>query len=139
MDAWLAAFKDIAPYLTQPLVLIGFVLLLFFGIHRTLLKAGIIPPLTARTGGKVVQLLLRYGFVVALVVIVLGFALQFYKTQKLAEVSADRHRAELAEQAKTGLEKRLEDALSQLADEKQRAEVLQEQSKNLSRYHPVEA
>jgi hypothetical protein len=44
MDTSLAAFKEIAPYLTQPLVLVGFVLLLFFGLHRSLLKAGIIPP-----------------------------------------------------------------------------------------------
>jgi len=65
MYALLAAFGKIAPYLTQPLVLVGFVLLLSFGIHRTLLKAGIIPPLTARTGGKVVQLLLRYPSTVA--------------------------------------------------------------------------
>ncbi len=71
MEAWLAAFKDIAPYLTHPLVLVGFVLLLFFGLS-----------LSARTGGKVVQIPLRHSFVVVLVVIVLGFALQFYKTQK---------------------------------------------------------
>lgn len=72
----LQAFKDIAPYLTHPLVLVGFVLLLFFGVHRTLIKAGIIPPLDQQTGSAVVQRLLRYGFVIALVVIVLGFGLQ---------------------------------------------------------------
>ena len=107
MDAWLSTFKDIAPYLTQPLVLVGFVLLLFFGIHRTLLKAGIIPPLTARTGGKVVQLLLRYGFVIALVVILSGFGLQLFKTYRetqppvdvgaIIEQMAARHRQELAQ------------------------------------------
>ena len=37
----LQAFKDIAPYLTHPPVLIGFVLLLFFGIPRTLIEARI--------------------------------------------------------------------------------------------------
>jgi hypothetical protein len=82
MDTSLAAVKEIAPYLEHPLVLVGFVLLLFFGLRRSLLKAGIIPPLSARTGGKVVQLLLRYGFVIALVVIVLGFALQLYRTHR---------------------------------------------------------
>lgn len=55
----LEAFKEIAPYLSHPLVLIGFAILLFFGIHRSLIKAGIIPPLSPRTGGNVVQLLLR--------------------------------------------------------------------------------
>jgi len=107
MDALLAAFGKIAPYLTQPLVLVGFVLLLFFGIHRTLLKAGIIPPLTARTGGKVVQLLLRYGFVIALVVILSGFGLQLFKTYRETQPPVDvgaiigqmeaRHRQELAQ------------------------------------------
>jgi hypothetical protein len=38
MDTSLAAFKEIAPYLTHPLVLVGFVLLLFFGLHRSILK-----------------------------------------------------------------------------------------------------
>jgi hypothetical protein len=56
------------------LVLIGFVLLLFFNIHRTLLKAVILPPLNTRTGSNVVRMLLRYGFVIASLVIVLGFA-----------------------------------------------------------------
>lgn len=74
----LQAFKEIAPYLTHPLVLIGFVLLLFFGIHRTLLKAGILPPLNTRASSKVVRILLRYGFVIAILVIVLGFTLVFF-------------------------------------------------------------
>ena len=125
----LQAFKDIAPDLSNPMVLTGFVLLLFLGLHRSLLKAGIVPPLTAQTGGKVVQLFLRYGFLIALLVIVLGFGLAYYKAQKFLialvvivlgfglafykeqkqsekSLSADRHRAELAEQAKAALEKR---------------------------------
>lgn len=80
MDTSLTTFIKIAPYLTSPLVLVGFVLLLFFGFHRTLLKAGIIPPLNPHTGGKIVRLILRYGFVIALVVIVLGFVLELYRT-----------------------------------------------------------
>ncbi len=128
----LQAFKDIAPYLTHPLVLVGFVLLLFFGVHRSLLKAKIIQPLTVRTGGKVVQLFLRYGFVVALAVIVLGFGLEFYKTQKQAEVSTHQHRAELAEQAKAGLEERLKAMQRQHAAAESRAEGAEEQSKILA-------
>ena len=77
----MAGFSLVAPYLTNPLVLVGFVLFIVFVLHRVLLTAQIIPPLTPRTGGKVVQLLLRYLFFIALVVIVLGFALVFYQTQ----------------------------------------------------------
>lgn len=77
----MTGFKEIAPYLMHPLVLVGFVLLLVFGVHRALLTAQVIPPLTTHTGGKVVQSFLRYGFAIALVVIILGFALAFYQTQ----------------------------------------------------------
>jgi hypothetical protein len=56
-----AGFKEVAPYLTHPLVLVGFILFLFFGIHRTLLRAKIIPPLEPGEGSKVVQIVLRYA------------------------------------------------------------------------------
>ena len=78
----IAVFKDVAPYLTQPLVLVGFVLFLAFGVHRALLKAGTIPPLRPRSGSRVLQSLLRYGFVIALVVIVSGFVLEFYRNPR---------------------------------------------------------
>ena len=86
MASVLAGFKEIAPYLTHPLVLVGFVALLFFGIHRTLIKAVIIPPLSQRGGSAVVNLLFRYGFQLALVVIVLGFGLRYFEMR--AEASA---------------------------------------------------
>jgi hypothetical protein len=88
MDASILAFKEIAPYLTHPLVLVGFVLLLFFGLHRTLLKAGIIPPLSQRSGSTVVQLLLRYGFILALVVIVLGFGLRYVEIRSAEDAGS---------------------------------------------------
>jgi len=74
----LQSFTKIAPFLTNPLVLVGFVLMLFFGIHRSLMKSGIIPPLSARFANKVLQTTLRYGFVIALVVIVRGFSWAFF-------------------------------------------------------------
>lgn len=73
-------FADYARYLQQPLTLIGFVLLLFFGVHRALLRSGILPPVTARSGSRIVQSLLRYGFIIGLATIVLGFGLEFFKT-----------------------------------------------------------
>jgi tetratricopeptide (TPR) repeat protein len=77
-------FADYARYLQHPLVLIGFLLLLFFGVHRALLRSGILPPLTAQSGSKVVHALLRYGFIIALAIIVLGFALEFFKAKHAA-------------------------------------------------------
>lgn len=79
MDA-VGGFSQIAPYLTHPLVLVGFVLLLFFGVHRLLIGSGIIPKLSPTAGGRVLRILLRYGFIIALVIIVLGFALEFWRT-----------------------------------------------------------
>ena len=79
MNESLKEFEKIAPYLEHPLVLVGFVLLVFFGIHKTLIRSGIIPPVNQRTGGKLVQLLLRYGLIIALAVVFLGFALQFFR------------------------------------------------------------
>jgi hypothetical protein len=80
MEKFLQAFGKIAPYLKHPLVLVGFLLLLFFGIHSRLIESGIIPPLTPEAGSGVVYVFLKYGFIIALAVIVLGFALAFFQT-----------------------------------------------------------
>ena len=68
-----STFKDIAPFLQHPLVLVGFVILLFFGILTALFKAGILPPLPKRTAGDVVKRVINFGFAIALLVILLGF------------------------------------------------------------------
>jgi hypothetical protein len=75
----LALLKEVAPYLTQPLALVGFTLLTFFGAQRALLKVARIPRLTPRAGATVVGRVMRYGFVIALLVILLGFALARYQ------------------------------------------------------------
>jgi hypothetical protein len=85
-------FEKIAPFLTNPLVLVGFVVGLFYGLLRLLLKAKVIPPLTRNKGGQIVSSFLRYGFVVAVLVIVLGFGIEAYRTflstqVKLSELS----------------------------------------------------
>jgi hypothetical protein len=61
---------------------VGFVLLLFVGIHDKLIESEIIPRLDQQSGSAVVQTLLAYGFWVALAFIVLGFGLQFMKGQR---------------------------------------------------------
>jgi hypothetical protein len=74
------SFEKIAPFLTNPLVLVGFVIFLFYGLLRIILRAGIIPQLAQTTGGQVIKSFLRYSFIVAIIAIILGFAIEAYKT-----------------------------------------------------------
>ncbi len=72
----ISAFGKVATYLTHPLVLVGFVLMLVFGIHKQLLKSGVLQPLSKKESGAVVKLMLRYGFVLGLLIMLIGLALQ---------------------------------------------------------------
>ena len=69
-------------------MLAGFGLLLFFALLRAVLKSRVMPTVSKSAGGRALASLLRYGFLVALVVIVLGFALAFNQTQRTT-VDAD--------------------------------------------------
>jgi len=71
-------FSKIAPYLFNPLVLIGFGLFLFFGIHRALIGAKILAPLSPRQSSGIIRLFLNYGFWIAIGLLVLGFGYAFY-------------------------------------------------------------
>ena len=73
------AFSKIGPLLSNPLILAGFVLMLFFAVHRTLLKSGVIPPLSSEGGSRAVNALLRYGFVIAVLIILAGFGTQYWE------------------------------------------------------------
>jgi len=73
------SFAKIAPYLANPLVLIGFALLLFFGVHRALIKSKILPAVSPTASNRIVRLILHYGFVVALVLILCGFGFATYQ------------------------------------------------------------
>lgn len=75
-------FAKYAPYLKHPLVLIGFVIFLVIGTHRVLIRSGIIPKLSARSGSMVVRSILRYGFVMALAVIACGFGLEYFRVYR---------------------------------------------------------
>lgn len=70
-------FAIVAPYLKDPLVLIGFALFLAFLFARLLLTSGIIPPVGAGRGAQIVRLLLHYGFVLGILVVLLGFGLRY--------------------------------------------------------------
>lgn len=129
-------FENIVPYLTHPLALVGFVLLLFFAFHKALIGSGLIPPVSQQTGGRLLQALLRYGFIIALLVIVLGFGLRFFELQKAAQRAAAEHRAELAGQARQQLELRLREKERELeiveTDAQSREQFLREQMKELT-------
>ena len=84
-------FDKIAQYLKHPLVLMGFVLMLIFGVHDKLLEKGIIPTLSADQGSVVVQLMLGYGFWLGVLVVILGFVWQFYKTYIDADLKKKVH------------------------------------------------
>lgn len=70
---FLQPFKDVAPFLQHPLVLIGFAILLFFGILTVLLKTGILPQLSKKAAAELTKRAVNFGFVIALLVIALGF------------------------------------------------------------------
>ncbi len=72
-------FSTVAPYLSNPLVLVGFALMLLFGVQKQLLTAGVLPQLKQREAGAVVRLVLRYGFWIGVLVVVLGIGLQYLR------------------------------------------------------------
>jgi len=76
-------FGKIAPYLRDPLVLVGFALFVGLSLARALLASDVIPPVGPGRGADIVRLLLHYGFATGLIVIVLGFGLKY---RELGEV-----------------------------------------------------
>jgi tetratricopeptide (TPR) repeat protein len=73
----IAGFGQIAQYLTHPLVLVGFVLMLAYGIHWQLMRSGLLAQATKKDSALIIRLFLRYGFWLALVLLLAGFGLQF--------------------------------------------------------------
>ncbi|MCI0558075.1 MAG: hypothetical protein MN733_06240 [Nitrososphaera sp.] len=69
-------FSKIAPFLTHPLVLVGFALFLLFGLFKILIKARIIPEVSKDAGAGIVHAILNHGFIITLTIILLGFLLQ---------------------------------------------------------------
>ncbi|MCI5126014.1 MAG: tetratricopeptide repeat protein [Candidatus Electrothrix sp. AR5] len=73
----IAGFEKVAQYLTHPLVLVGFVLMLAYGVHTQLMKSGLLAQATKKDSALIIRLFLRYGFWLALVLLLAGFGLQF--------------------------------------------------------------
>ena len=86
MDSLLSNFGKIAKYLKHPLVLMGFVIMLVFSVYNKILEKGIIPTLSSDQGSTILQLMLGYGFQLGVLVVILGFAWQFYKTRTDSDV-----------------------------------------------------
>lgn len=77
--------------LSNPLLIVGLVLLLFFGLYRFIVSSGIIQPLTQEDSSKALYLILRYGFYIALVTIVLGLIIGiYYKTNRASTETAKK-------------------------------------------------
>lgn len=83
-------FEKIAPYLKDPLILVGFILFLGFLFARGIINAGVIPQLTKASGYRILQRILLYGFVIALAVIALGFGLKYRELSKTEQAAAVR-------------------------------------------------
>jgi hypothetical protein len=70
------SFEKVGPYLKDPLILIGFFLLLAFGLFRLVIKKGLIPKLQQKHGYEVVKLILWFAFIIGVLLILLGFPLK---------------------------------------------------------------
>ncbi len=71
------SFEKLSPYLSDPLVLIGFFLLLFFGLARALIKSKLLTPVSGIKSYRLLQTLFAYGFALGVLVIALGFGLKY--------------------------------------------------------------
>jgi hypothetical protein len=81
----LTGFEKIAPFLKHPLVLAGFMVFLFVILLQALIKSGTIPPLTKKAGEGIVKQIFSYIKLISILVIVLGFSLEFFKMSSRSE------------------------------------------------------
>ena len=83
--------SNFAKHLKHPFVLIGFVIMLIFGVYDKLIEKGIIQPLPPDQINIVVQLILAYGFWLGMLVVVLAFVWQVYKTHTDTKIKKKDH------------------------------------------------
>jgi hypothetical protein len=75
----LIGFGKVAPYLSNPFVLIGFALLALFSLYRLLIKNHIVPPIDDSAAPDIIKRMLRHGFLLTLAIIVMGFLYASFK------------------------------------------------------------
>jgi hypothetical protein len=73
----IAGFAKVAPYLTHPLVLVGFGLLLAYWIISQLMKSRLLRQVSQKDSSLIIRLFLRYGLWLILTLMLGGFLLQF--------------------------------------------------------------
>jgi tetratricopeptide (TPR) repeat protein len=112
-----AGFSAIAPYLQHPLVLVGFVLLIVVGFFRAFLRSDKVATASQTASGRLLLAIARYGFVLALAVILLGFALVFYREYRGEQAREDKERAVAA--AIAGVEGRYKARVGELEGQRQ--------------------
>ena len=69
-------------HLRHPLVLVGFCLFLFFGLLREFLSSDKLSTVVAEESAIILNKLIDYAFVLALITIPLGFILSLYNQKK---------------------------------------------------------
>lgn len=95
-----AGFGPVAPYLENPLVLIGFFFFLAVGFLRLLVNRGLFPQLSRQGGTELLSRILTFGFVLAVLLVLLGFGLEAFQawTSRPKQVDVDLLTARLIEE-----------------------------------------
>jgi hypothetical protein len=70
----LPQFAKIAPYFTNPYVVVAFGLFLFFGVLRKLIKSGLLPAVSQRQSSVIILTVLKYAMWVMIAVVLFGIA-----------------------------------------------------------------
>jgi hypothetical protein len=86
-------FAKIAPYLKDPLVLVGFFVFVSFLFSRFLVKQRVIPPLPPSLGFRALKLILLYGFIIGLLLVCLGFGLKYVELRHQAKQAEEELRS----------------------------------------------
>lgn len=102
-------FSNIVAYLKDPLILIGFFVFIFFGFARLVVKRGLIPTLSKTLGYNILKHILLYGFVIGVLIIILGFFLKYQSLNGADQIALN---SKLWDAAKEGSNETIEQVLA---------------------------
>jgi|SRR5208283_1981031 len=77
----ISQFAKIAPYFTNPYVVIAFGLFLFFGLLRRLIKSGLLPAVSQRQSSVIILTILKCAMWVMIAVVLIGIAYVYSNVQ----------------------------------------------------------